>query len=228
MPSIITHDIFGTDVYEILYATIGGSRDESQAFLLGNQGPDPLFYAHIDPLLKRAHNLGSRMHREQPAELLLAMRRAVAHLDERDRGVGRAYALGFLCHYLLDRTAHPFVYYYEHAICDAGIEGLDRDDRREVHAVIESEIDEMLLFARRQITARDFNPGKNILRADDHVLDIISAMYVEVAAEVWGWAIPQNAFRASVKHMRTVQSNVFYSPRGVKRKLIAGIRSLPR
>ena len=228
MPSIITHDIFGTDVYEALYATIGGSRDESQAFLLGNQGPDPLFYAHIDPLLKRAHGLGSRMHREQPAELLVAMRRAVSHLDESDRNIGRAYALGFLCHYLLDRTVHPFVYYHEHAICDAGVEGLDRDDRREVHAIIESEIDEMLLFSKRQITVRDYNPGKQILRASDHVLDVISAMYVDVAEAVYGWDIPQNSFRASAKHMRSVQSRVFYSPRGLKREVLAKLERLTR
>ena len=43
MPAIITHDFFGRDVYDNLFKTIGGSRDEADAFLLGNQGPDPLF-----------------------------------------------------------------------------------------------------------------------------------------------------------------------------------------
>ncbi len=228
MPSIITHDVFGTDVYESLYGSIGGSRDEYQAFLLGNQGPDPLFYVHVNPLMKRAHGLGSRMHRESPAELMLAMRKAVAHLDEGDRSIGRAYALGFLCHYLLDRTVHPLVYSYERAICNAGIEGLDPEDRREVHAVIESEYDEVLLFMRRQTTARDFNPGKDILRASDYVLDVVSAMFVEVAASVYGWDIPRASFKASVKHMRTVQSRLFYSPNGVKRRVLGSLESLVR
>ena len=44
MPALITHDFFGRDVYDRLYTFIGGSRDEADAFLLGNQGPDPLFY----------------------------------------------------------------------------------------------------------------------------------------------------------------------------------------
>ena len=43
MPALITHDFFGRDVYDRLYTFIGGSRDEADAFLLGNQGPDPLF-----------------------------------------------------------------------------------------------------------------------------------------------------------------------------------------
>ena len=41
MPSIITHDTFGQDIYRDLFTSIGGSRDEAEAFLLGNQGPTP-------------------------------------------------------------------------------------------------------------------------------------------------------------------------------------------
>ena len=228
MPSIITHDAFGTDVYESLYTHIGGSRDEAQAFLLGNQGPDPLFYAHIDPLLTRAHGLGSRLHREKSSELMVAMRRAVSALDEGERSIGRAYALGFLCHYLLDRTVHPLVYHYEHAICDAGIEGLDRQDHSEVHAVIESELDELVLTVKLQTTARDYNPGKNILRADDRVLEVISRMYVSVAAELFDWDIPERAFSASVKRMRFVQAHVFHSARGRRRDLFGKIEAATR
>lgn len=228
MPSLITHDLFGGDVYDALYSTIGGSRDEHHAFLLGNQGPDPLFYAHVDPLLRQAHGLGSRMHREQTPELILAMKRAISLLEEGERAIGRAYALGFLCHYLLDRSVHPLVYSYEHAICDAGIEGLDRQDHSEVHAVIESELDEMVLTVKLQTTARQFNPSTQVLRASDQVLDIVSKMYVHVADSVFAWTIPANSFRASLKHMRTVQGRVFYSPRGVKRRLIGSLETLIR
>ena len=49
MPALITHDFFGRDVYDRLYTFIGGSRDEADAFLLGNQGPDPLFYLVLSP-----------------------------------------------------------------------------------------------------------------------------------------------------------------------------------
>ena len=228
MPSIITHDAFGTEVYEALYAHIGGSRDESQAFLLGNQGPDPLFYAHIDPLLKRAHGLGSRLHREKTAELLVALRRAASALPEADRSIGRAWALGFLCHYLLDRTVHPLVYHYEHAICDAGIEGLDRQDHSEVHAVIESELDELVLTVKLGTTARDYNPGKNILRANERVLGVVSGMCAAIALDLFDWDIPKSAFAASVKHMRFVQAHVFHSAHGRRRTLFGEIEAKTR
>lgn len=65
MPAIITHDFFGRDVYDALFQTIGGSRDEADAFLLGNQGPDPLFYAVADLRATAYHKLGNTMHSRQ-------------------------------------------------------------------------------------------------------------------------------------------------------------------
>ena len=80
MPAIITHDTFGREVYGTLYEFIGGTRDEADAFLLGNQGPDPLFYAVVNPRLASAHHLGSIMHNQKPSELLAAFRGSVDSL----------------------------------------------------------------------------------------------------------------------------------------------------
>ena len=56
MPAIITHDLFGKDVYGKTFDTIGGSRDAAEAFLLGNQGPDPLFFVAPDPRYRRVES----------------------------------------------------------------------------------------------------------------------------------------------------------------------------
>ena len=81
MPAIITHDFFGRDVYDALFQTIGGSRDEADAFLLGNQGPDPLFYAVADFRATAYHKLGNTMHSRKPAELLAALKDSLGVLD---------------------------------------------------------------------------------------------------------------------------------------------------
>ena len=114
MPALITHDFFGRDVYDRLYTFIGGSRDEADAFLLGNQGPDPLFYLVLSPQLRAHNRLGSTMHNKKPSELLTALKNSLGILNSAEREVGRAYALGFLCHYTLDSTMHPFVYFHEY------------------------------------------------------------------------------------------------------------------
>ena len=117
MPALITHDTFGRDVYDHRHSFIGGTRDEADAFLLGNQGPDPLFYSVLSPRLHAVHRLGNRMHNEKPSELLEAFKQSLFVLKEGERGIGRAYALGFLCHYLLDSTMHPFVFFQEYQAC---------------------------------------------------------------------------------------------------------------
>lgn len=228
MPALITHDAFGMDVYEKRCGWIGGSRDEAEAFLLGNQGPDPLFYSVGDPRLLRVHKLGGVMHHEQPAEVLVAFKRAVAALPDEQKAVGRAYALGFLCHYALDSTVHPLVYAQQFAICDAGEPGLTRESASDVHAAIESELDELVLTIKRGCTVAAFNPARCILRASDGVLDVISALYVQVAQQVYGLAIPKATFRSSVKLFRAVQDKLFYSPTGRKRAFIDRLERLVR
>lgn len=219
MPAIITHDFFGRDVYDKLYTTIGGSKDEADAFLLGNQGPDPLFYCVVSPSLAKYNRLGSKLHHENPAEVLAAFKASLSILSESEQPIGRAYALGFLCHYLLDSAMHPFVYYHEYTICDAGEPDLDRSHASEVHAVIESELDELVLYNKRQQTISEFNPATAILKASDNVLHIISKMYAYVAMVVFGATVPQDLFERSVRDFRLVQ-RAFYSPSGMKRALM--------
>lgn len=227
MPAIITHDTFGREVYDSLHQLIGSSRDEADAFLLGNQGPDPLFYSVVNPRLSPAHRLGSIMHDQKPAELLSSMQQAVAATPKADRPCARAYLLGFLCHYLLDSTAHPFIYAQQYALCDAGVEGLTRKDGSEVHALIESELDELVLTVRRGATIAQFNPARSILKASAHTLDVISALYVRAAREVYSLVIPSDTLKASVRAFRSVQA-LFYSPSGLKHNVIGRVETLVR
>ncbi len=227
MPAIITHDTFGQEVYGKLFELIGGSRNEAEAFLLGNQGPDPLFYSVASPLLAPVHRLGSIMHSEQPTALLSALRDTIVAADEDARPVARAYALGFLCHYLLDSNAHPLVYAQQYALCDAGEPGLTRADGHEVHALIESELDEVALFTRRGKTIASFNPARDILHASERVLKITSVQYEAIASKAYGIAVPADAFGRSVKLFRLVQG-LFYSPSGFKHNVLGRVEMLVR
>lgn len=227
MPAIITHDTFGQDAYDRLHTAIGTTKDEVEAFLLGNQGPDPMFYSIVDPMLTSVHHLGNDMHDRLPSELLFEFHRAADELHEADRPIGRAYAMGFLGHYMLDSSMHPLVYYWEHAICDAGVPGLTRADSGEVHAVIEREYDELVLTANRGETVETYNPSIEILRGSHRMLGIVSRMYTEVALRVYGLEIPINAFEESVLCFRMVQ-HLYYSPSGAKIEVLGSLEQLFR
>lgn len=76
--------------------------------ILGAQGPDPLFTLGIFPLRpsSKPSRLGNLLHSYRTGAFLRALcRRAKA-----GGSIERAYALGFLTHYALDSTIHPYVY----------------------------------------------------------------------------------------------------------------------
>lgn len=227
MPALITHDMFGKDVYGKFAAKIGEDNDCFQAFLLGNQGPDPLFYALIMPLYYSYRRVASKMHKEQPSSLLHAFQESLSALNAHERPIGKAYFLGFICHYLLDSSAHPLVYYYQKELCGAGVQGLDAHDASEVHHVIEAEYDEVTLWTRQKKTIATFDPSTKILRANNNTLDIISKMYVFALLKTYGLVTPAHLFSQSVKNYRLAQS-AMHSKTGFKRAILGDIESLFR
>ncbi len=227
MPAIITHDLFGEAVYEGDAYFIGIDPEQRFAFLLGNQGPDPLFYARANPSISEFSALGSIMHSQDTDKILMAFHDALDTLTPDEKPVGRAYLLGFLCHYLLDSTVHPLVYANQYALCDAGVEGLTRKNGNEIHAVIESEFDEVMLFKHTGKTVATFKPYKEILQASDETLTIIGKLYSYMAVMVFQRSMQIDVFRKSVKAFRLVQS-VFYSRTGMKRSLLARVEELAR
>lgn len=227
MPSLITHDYFGQQALTRNAFTATWSQDQKDAFLLGNQGPDPFFYAVVSPRLRRFSRVGSVMHDEKPSELFVMMHKSVQWLAPEDQGIGQAYLCGFYGHYVLDTTVHPFVFSQEYAICDAGIEGLTRKDGGEVHATIERELDELVLYIKLGKTVATYKPYREILRASDQVLKVISRMFSLALYRTYGMALPDNMFVTCVHNFRKIQ-HLFYSPEGKKRSLVGRTEGLFR
>lgn len=221
MPAILTHDFFGRDVYKDVSAALGFmTLAQCDAFLLGNQGPDPLFYLAANPRISAENQVGELMHHDAPARLFVALRRALAALDGKERPIGEAYAAGFLCHYLLDRTAHPFVFATEFALCDAGVPRLDRSDGSLVHVEIERDLDEMVLYTKLSETIDTYKPYREVLRADDATLATVDKLYRHAIAEAYGRNLVDGCYTRAVKTFRLVQ-HLFYSPTRGKAHVLA-------
>lgn len=220
MPAILTHDFFGRAVLEGFTERV--TPTERDAFLLGNQGPDPLFYLAADRKHRRWEPLGDRMHHERPAWLIACMREAIDSLPADDRLVGQAYVMGFLCHYLLDRAEHPLVYHYQYGICGAGVSGLGADQGGLVHAEIERDLDEAVLFAETGKTVEKFKPYEEVLRADDRVLSVVDRLYFYAMLLAFDVTLDPGTFSAAVQSFRWVQ-HLFYSARGGKRALLGTV-----
>ena len=161
----------------------------------------------------------SQIHRQKPTEVLYAFVQALGVLPAQERAIARAYVNGFLCHYALDSSVHPLVYYLSGAICDAGIEGLDRSGESQVHGAIEAEYDEMMLFTRSGRTIATFAPADHILVASDALLGIIDKLFGYVALTVFGQRLEAGTYAIAVRRYRAVL-RLIHSPRGIKRSAL--------
>ena len=223
MPAILSHDLFGRGVLEDASQLLGlRSLDERDAFLLGNQGPDPLFDPCADPLMHKWSPLGGAMHDGSAAELLLAMREAYLRLEGHERQVARAYVAGFACHWLLDSTVHPFVYHWQNGICRAGVPGLTEADAQKVHAEIERDLDEMALFTLTGRTVERWVPHERALSATRTTLAAIDKLYFYVALWVYDKPIDPRTFSTAVIEFRLAQ-RVLDSAGGRKRAVVGTI-----
>lgn len=121
MPTTYAHYRFGCDVYNLLDPALQRAVDRHRPLYdLGVHGPDVLFYYRP---LKHNHvkNLGRACHRTRGDLFFAHCAEVVNRLDDRAatspvlrKGDAprayMAYLLGVLCHYMLDRSCHPYVY----------------------------------------------------------------------------------------------------------------------
>lgn len=86
----------------------GITPQETDALTLGSQGPDPLFTLGMFPLRLKNRPLpyGHLLHQARTGAFLCALTRRAKDLGDAER----AFAMGFLTHYALDTTFHPYVY----------------------------------------------------------------------------------------------------------------------
>ena len=130
MPSTYAHRRFGANVLDHLPAPLQEKLEaHRELYDIGLHGPDVLFYYHAAKSTP-VSALGNAMH-DEPGRKFFDRARHVVH-TETDRDAALAYALGFVCHFALDSTCHPYV---ERFTRESGVS----------HCEIETEFDNMLL-----------------------------------------------------------------------------------
>ncbi|MBQ8322936.1 MAG: zinc dependent phospholipase C family protein [Clostridia bacterium] len=127
MPALYAHLRFGEEVSKTLPAPLQDLvKKYPEAFALGTQGPDILFYHH--PLKKNEiRKYGTELHEKTAFEVFSAA--GEKRTDE--PSAYNAYLCGFLCHFTLDLFCHPYI---DQTMND-----------KVTHGKIESEFDKFLL-----------------------------------------------------------------------------------
>lgn len=105
MPDVVIHAAFGREVRDSLAPDIR-SRLADAPFSFALLGPDIWFTYQ---LWKRREGRGRWMHTTVPGAFLAALADRAKSSSARDDLF--SYLAGFLCHYAMDSTAHPYIIY---------------------------------------------------------------------------------------------------------------------
>ena len=205
MPDAVTHSYLANDVKEAL----GFSYLENHFGLMqiGAQGPDPLFYHHYQPWKKnlKANKLGNRLHTEKTKPYLESIiKMATSDAD-------KAWVSGFLTHFALDTSAHPYIFYR------TGLFNKTTLENRGFHLMLERTIDN-LNIQERGFDASTYNI-RDIHFQLKNLPTSIESMLNEVGKTLYEEPELGTRYKDGYQDFRSAIGVLAYDPHGHKNRL---------
>ena len=148
-------------------------EEHMNAYRIGQHGPDILFYYHLfheNPVNQK----GMAMHEQIAASFF---RKCKEYCQETGDEEALAYVFGFICHYMLDSTCHPYIAKY-----------MEKTGAR--HDEIETELDRYLMERSGKNPFR-FKPAAQ-LKASKESVRAVSAIL----------ELPEKTVRKSINSLK--------------------------
>ncbi len=156
MPGFAAHYLFGVSTFHHVKDRVihNAIKRRYHAYSLGLQGPD-LFFFYL-PGFRKHPNPGSIAHNSRTGGFLRELIEGCQTFSKRDeREIAFSYAAGFLGHYTLDTTCHPYIYYKTH-YHENTPEYFGR------HVYLETDIDKKLLKEKKNLLPSGFHQERTI------------------------------------------------------------------
>ncbi len=211
MPACIVHNLFAKEVLSAFPET---PKVEELPYIWGAQGPD-IFFCHryLSPRKERSlSNYGHLIHHTRPSETLNIMR---DFLREHEGLSYRSYIMGFLCHYALDSTAHPYI----NARAEQWAGKRPPHNSASMHAEIESALDAIVLRNRTGKLPGEVPLG-TMFPIDPQTNRIIAEIYEPVLEKLFGLTDTKERMIEAQKDTHFVFS-LLTDGTGLKRKFIS-------
>ncbi len=224
MPGMKMHHVFGAKLL------LDGAFDLDESFIseyphsfyMGLQGPDLFFYSASAYIFYR-QNIGSTMHNENVMalfEALLRTRNEICNTEE-GRKIADAYIAGFMGHYTLDTTCHPYVYCRTQHLRHEGKAAYDFG----MHVALETDMDNAYLTHYLGVDPFDYNMAENLT---------ISESERKVIAGLLTKAIAKTFPKKRISYPQTYRSllqiklsaKLLLDPYGWKKKLVRGLEEI--
>lgn len=200
MPGPITHFLFAQHLRPFLLSYFPFLSSYVPYYDAGSLGPDPFFFYGAFSIQNKikfnTRAFGKQLHLQSPQETFQPL---FHHLSQRwmDKNQWLSYLVGFLTHYVLDETLHPYVFYWSGFDEQGGIESMPY---KADHIRFEHSLDLAWTLANG-LEVQDVNPSM-VLRNQDEVLINIEQLY----KHVYGHG---HAFHQSYQSMMQAYDSVY-------------------
>ena len=208
MPDLTTHYLFAKQTLSLLEPGLQAVlRERFGVFAFGAQGPDFFFFHQggKGPLTE----YGDLLHHDKLQEVFLYMAATLPLKKGFEQEILSAYCMGYVCHYLLDRSVHPFVYAEEERLRQSG--GPRAGDH--LHAKIEAQIDAALyqLFEGKSVTTFQISREMPLAASERW---IIATFFSGLIKAIWSRALPPLEIDRAIRGMFRF-SPLFYDQTGL-------------
>ena len=182
MPNLITHKIFAEEVADRLQNNLLHQiiLNNEQLYYIGSNGPDPLFFYGATPWNLFHNNvvsdIGNALHcGHVNAFYISAIHQIQKQKDPKIKERMFAYLFGHICHWAIDSSAHPYIYYRT-----GDCTGMSLN----YHHRFESILDETVLRTYRNKSIKQFY-FPDICLYDQDMLQAIARIYVPVVKSIF-------------------------------------------
>lgn len=211
MPDLTMHFLFGEDIVAELSDSFKPYIFKHEGvFNFGAQGPDVLFFRRAISGKSRLPKLGSSIHEVKVKESFDFIKKYINETAGFERETLIAYFMGYIGHYFLDKTVHPYVFYNQARLKNVYP---DRTDT-EIHVKFEADMDSVFYMHRMKQPVSRFSVRKN-LDISDPERNIIAKLYYELLKNVYGAKVYLLNIEKSFSDMINL-SSLFYDRFGLR------------
>jgi hypothetical protein len=219
MPNIITHTLFAHD----LMAKMNGLpllQNNKQLVEIGSNGPDILFFHGLSPKRRfqssELSKMGSVLHDRHINDFYLSALKSIR--NENDPAIKEqmiAYTCGHLCHWALDSTTHPYIFYRT---------GTCKGDSAKVHHRFESLLDAIVLKVKTGHTVSEMDISQ-ICKPSTEQARAIVRVYIPALNSIFDKDVAPHKIVETLEDWQFMQK-VFHDPSGKKIKNLHRLEKL--
>jgi hypothetical protein len=171
------------------------------AYKVGAQGPDFLFYSRIWSCRGSRKDLAFLVHRHRMRDVFRSLLTRAAGLPAGQQSVALAFTCGYATHLCLDAEAHPWIMYWTGDITEnADPERRALAFRR--HGLLESSLD--LMLRKRRSADPAWLRRSGLLHMRRSQADVVARLFEHVLADVFDVAFSAAEGRAAFRDMELV------------------------